>query len=145
MANGLAINGRGDKVMAADSISKTIWFWSNNAENNCLSEQGVFSHCEQVDGLIDGATFDEDGNYWCALFGAWSVARFSPEGQLDRIVQVPVKYPTMCAFGGEDLRTLFVTSSHFHAINDDALHPLAGALLRIDGLGSRGVKEHMFG
>lgn len=145
MANGVAVNAAGDKVMAADSISKIIWSWSMNVEKNTLSEREVFLDGKDIDGLIDGATFDEAGYYWCALFGAWSIARFSPEGKLDRLVQVPVKYPTMCAFGGSDLQTLFVTSSQFHEMNDTGNPALAGALLRIDGLGVKGVREYEFG
>ena len=145
MANGLAVNARGDTVMAADSISKTIWSWSVDLESNTLSERQVFSRGEGVSGLIDGATFDNEGYYWCALFGEWSVARFSPDGRLDRTIRLPVKYPTMCAFGGDDLGTLYVTSSKFHAMEDPEDQPLAGALFRIDGLGSRGVTEHEFG
>lgn len=145
MANGLAINECGDTVMAADSISKTIWSWSLDVENNILSEKKVFSRGEGVSGLIDGATFDNEGYYWCALFGEWSIARFAPDGQLDRTIRLPVKYPTMCAFGGDNLSTLFVTSSKFHATDDSDYQPLAGALFRIDGIGSRGIREHVFG
>lgn len=145
MANGVAINASGDTVMAADSITNTIWSWSMDVGNNVLSERRVFSKCSDIDGLIDGATFDEEGNYWCALFGAWAVARFSPDGNVDKIIRVPVQYPTMCAFGGDDLRSLFVTSSRFHAMKDLQEQPLAGALFRIDGIGFRGVVEHEFG
>jgi len=145
MANGVAVNAKGDIVMAADSISKTIWAWSIDVKNNTLSERRVFSRGEGVNGLIDGATFDEDGYYWCALFGEWSIARFSPDGSLDRTIRLPVKYPTMCAFGGADLRTLYVTSSKFHADNDLDLQPLAGSLFKIEGVNTRGVEEREFG
>lgn len=145
MANGLAVNACGDKVLAADSISKTIWAWSLDVENNKLSKQSIFAECKDINGLIDGATFDEEGYYWCALFGESLVARFSPEGELVRTIEVPVKYPTMCAFGGDDLATLYVTSSKFHAMESNEDHALAGSLLKIEGVGVRGVKEHEFG
>jgi L-arabinonolactonase len=145
MANGLAVNASGDKVLAADSITNTIWSWSVDLESNTLAERQVFSRGEGVTGLIDGATFDDEGYYWCALFGEWAIARYSPDGRLVRKIQLPVKYPTMCAFGGENLDTLFVTSSQFHAVNDTEGQPLAGRLFKIDGLGSRGINEREFG
>ncbi|MGE8397307.1 MAG: SMP-30/gluconolactonase/LRE family protein [Comamonas sp.] len=145
MANGVAINASGKRIMAADSITNTIWTWSMDVEKNAISDRHVFNDGKNIEGLVDGATFDEDGFYWCALFGAWSVAKFSPEGELVQKIRVPVQYPTMCAFGGEDLKTLYVTSSKFHAQHDLTNQPLAGALFKIEGSGSRGITEHEFG
>ena len=56
---------------------------------------------------------DSEGFYWCAVFANSCLLRFDPEGRLERRVPMPVKYPTMPAFGGDDLRTLFVTSANW--------------------------------
>ncbi|HEY0205082.1 MAG TPA: SMP-30/gluconolactonase/LRE family protein [Acetobacteraceae bacterium] len=63
------------------------------------------------EGGPDGASVDRDGFYWCAVFGGGCLLRFDPDGRLERQVLVPAQYPTMPAFGGADLGTLFVTSA----------------------------------
>lgn len=144
-ANGIAVNPAGDLVTAADSISNTIWSWDVDVKNNSISERKVFYSGKDLEGQIDGATFDAEGYYWCAIFGGWSIVRISPKGKLDRIIKLPVKYPTMCAFGGTDLRTLFVTTSKFHSMGTQDERPLDGKLLRIDDLNMHGIQEREFG
>ena len=61
-------------------------------------------------GRPDGAAVDADGCYWICGNDAGLVHRFTPDGRLDRSLAVPVKKPAMCAFGGPQLDTLFVTS-----------------------------------
>ena len=70
--------------------------------------------------------------------------RISPSGEIDRVVEMPVKRPTCCAFGGADFRTLYVTSTSQNMSEADrAADPLAGALfaLRVD---VRGLPERRF-
>ena len=65
----------------------------------------------------------------CAVFANGCLLRFDPDGRLERRVPMPVKYPTMPAFGGPDGRTLFVTSANWPidpAERDK--HPLEGGL-----------------
>jgi L-arabinonolactonase len=64
-------------------------------------------------GIPDGAAVDRDGFIWSARWGAGAVARISPEGRIDRVVRIPAIQPTACCFGGDDLRTLFITSARF--------------------------------
>ena len=59
----------------------------------------------------DGACVDSEGCYWLAIFGASVVRRYSPDGQQIGEYPVPVKCPTMPAFGGPDMRTLYVTTA----------------------------------
>jgi sugar lactone lactonase YvrE len=63
----------------------------------------------------------------CRFFGA-CILRFSPTGELDRVIEMPVSNITNCAFGGEDLRTLYVTTASLHAPEGERL---AGALFAI--------------
>jgi sugar lactone lactonase YvrE len=85
------------------------------------------------DGLPDGLTIDSEGCVWLALFQGGSVRRFDPDGKVMFDVEMPTPFVTCPAFGGDDLSTLFVTSSqHKIAAEDRAGHPLAGALFTID-------------
>jgi sugar lactone lactonase YvrE len=96
-------------------------------------------------GLPDGLTVDAEGYLWVALWDGWSVRRYSPSGDLDRIVQLPVARPTSCAFGGPDLADLYVTSAAGGlSASELAAQPLAGALFVVRP-GVRGVEATPFG
>jgi sugar lactone lactonase YvrE len=80
-------------------------------------------------GMPDGLTVDASGYIWVALWGGSAVHRFSPNGDLDRVIPVPVSFVTSCAFGGPDLEDLYITSSSWEF--DAArfrVEPNAGAL-----------------
>ncbi|GGJ88088.1 SMP-30/gluconolactonase/LRE family protein [Pseudomonas matsuisoli] len=62
-------------------------------------------------GAPDGSAMDAEGYVWNARWGGGCVLRFAPDGSLDRVVELPVTYPTSCVFGGPDLTQLFVTSA----------------------------------
>jgi sugar lactone lactonase YvrE len=59
----------------------------------------------------DGGAVDSAGNYWSAFFRGGKVVKIAPDGTLLAEYRVPAMCPTMCAFGGPDLRTLYVTSA----------------------------------
>jgi sugar lactone lactonase YvrE len=95
-------------------------------------------------GHPDGATIDAEGCLWSARPGGGCLARFTPDGHLDRLVLLPVSRPTSCAFGGSDLRTLFVTTSRQRLSAEElATEPLAGRLLALD-VGACGIAEPSF-
>ena len=62
-------------------------------------------------GRPDGAAVDVEGNYWVAMYEGACVLQLSPAGEVLQRIAVPVQCPTMVCFGGEDLRTLYVTSA----------------------------------
>ena len=96
-------------------------------------------------GLPDGMTVDAEGCLWVALWDGWSVRRYSPSGDLDRIVQLPVARPTSCAFGGPDLTDLYVTSASTGlSASELAAQPLAGSLF-VARPGVRGLEATPFG
>ncbi|AKT50714.1 SMP-30/gluconolactonase/LRE family protein [Arsenicicoccus sp. oral taxon 190] len=78
----------------------------------------------------DGLTVDAEGGVWVAMNGAGVVHRYSPEGHLDAEVQVGARQVTACTFGGEDLRTLFVTTSREGLGEGD--DPAAGSVFCVD-------------
>ena len=62
-------------------------------------------------GWPDGAVVDSEGYLWSARWGGSCVVRHAPDGSVDRIVELPVSNVTCPAFGGADLRTLYITSA----------------------------------
>ena len=74
---------------------------------------------------------DAEGGYWVAAIDAGEVRRYRPDGRLDRRVAVPTAWPTMPAFGGRDMRDVYVTSLRVGRAPDQlARHPLSGGLFR---------------
>ena len=78
-----------------------------------------------------------------AGFGGWQVVRITPDGKVDRVVEMPVERPTKVMFGGADLSTLFVTSMG-EGLSGDPAQPQAGGVFAIEGLGTSGLPQVRF-
>jgi sugar lactone lactonase YvrE len=92
-------------------------------------------------GRPDGLTVDSEGGVWVAVPNEGAVRRYSPDGELDQVVELPVKKVTACTFGGPNLDELFITTSREGLKPGD--EPLAGSLFRADA-GVRGVPVREF-
>ena len=85
-----------------------------------------------AEGMPDGATVDSRGYLWSARVGAWAIVRYAPDGTVDRTIDLPVKRPTSVMFGGDDLRTLYITTATRSLSPDElAAQPHAGAVLAV--------------
>ena len=87
---------------------------------------------------------DAEGGVWNAEWEGRRVVRVAPDGNIDRVIEVPVWKPTCCAFGGPDLDTLFITTSRLLS-NEAALEkePESGGLFAVKP-GVRGVLDTPF-
>ena len=97
-------------------------------------------------GLPDGSAMDADGYIWnCRVAGGGCIMRIDPDGKVDRVIELPCSCPTSCAFGGEDLSTLYITSARF-TIDQKHLkaNPQEGGLFAIKP-GVSGLLDHRFG
>ncbi len=104
-----------------------------------LVERGV------LPGRPDGATVDADGCVWNARYDGSCVARITPQGRVDGIIEIPASRVTSCAFGGADLRTLFVTTARQKLTREELIaQPLAGSLFAVR-LDVCGLPEPRFG
>ena len=90
-------------------------------------------------GTPDGLTVDAQGGVWVAVWGGAAVHRYSPEGALAEVVELPVTQVSACTFGGADLGTLFITTSREGLARTE--EPAAGALFCIEpGVAGRPVR-----
>jgi sugar lactone lactonase YvrE len=88
----------------------------------------------------DGLTVDAEGGVWTALWGGGAVHRFTPEGRLDAVVEIPARNVSACTFGGPALDRLFVTTSRDGVAEGE--DPLAGSLFTADvGVSGLPVRE----
>ncbi|MDN3526286.1 SMP-30/gluconolactonase/LRE family protein [Halomonas sabkhae] len=134
IANGLAFSPDARWLYHTDSPSRRVLRHAFDPESGELGEGEVWVDLDAHDlpGVPDGAAVDQDGHYWSALYGGARIARFDPDGQLVAEYPVPCPNPTMVAFGGADLKTLFITTAR-QEMDQAALqrYPLAGSLLSL--------------
>ena len=144
--NGLGFSPDGGRMYLSDSHprSRLIWAYDFDVDVGMPRNRRVFVDMNLHEGRPDGAAVDVDGCYWTCANDAGKVLRFTPEGRLDRSIELPVRKPSMCAFGGSALDTLYVTSIRPQAPADLEGQPLAGALFAVR-TGSQGLPEAEFG
>ena len=130
--NGMAWTADGRHFYLSHSNSGEIWRFDYDPERQRVGERHLFAAVDPSIGLPDGAAIDVDGYYWCAIHGGGRLHRYAPDGRLDDEIMLPVSQPTMCAFGGDDLATLYVTSAA-DGLDAGALaaEPHAGGVFRL--------------
>lgn len=124
----------------ADTLANVIWAFPFNTPQGLLGERKEF-FAGYERGLPDGSAMDSEGFLWnCRFFGR-CIVRVAPSGDIDRVIDMPVKNITTATFGGKDLRTLYVTSA---TADKDLGDRLAGSLWAIacavEGLAENCVK-----
>jgi sugar lactone lactonase YvrE len=139
ISNGLAWSPDGSLAYYADTATHRIDVFDYDAAAG-LTGRRPFVRLGD-DGNPDGLTVDAEGGVWVALYGAGAVHRFSADGGLDAVVELPVPKVTACALGGPELDQLFVTTSREGlAPGED---PVAGSLFHAE-VGVRGLPVREF-
>lgn len=110
LANGLAWSPSGDTLYFVDSRRQQVSAYPYDPTDGSLGTPEPFLRVPDEDGMPDGIAVDADGGVWVALAGGGAVRRYTPAGDLTDHMDLPTRFPTSCAFGGADLRELFVTT-----------------------------------
>lgn len=134
ISNGLAFSPDRRWLYHTDSLTRRILRYPFDVATGAIGEPEAWVDLEALGlpGVPDGAAVDEQGHYWSALYGGGRLVRFSPQGELVASVELPCPHPTMVAFGGPELRTLYVTTATQHLDDEGkARWPSAGSLLRM--------------
>lgn len=144
--NGLAWSPAGDLMYLSDSHPKSqlVWVFDYDIDAGAPRNRRVFVDMNLHPGRPDGAAVDVDGCYWTCANDAGQLLRFTPGGKLDRSIPLPVKKPSMCAFGGADFDTLYVTSIRPQKEAELIGQSLAGAVFALRP-GVQGLPETAFG
>ena len=134
LANGIAWSPEGDRMYLVDSLRQVVNAFPYDGGRGTVGPAEPFVELPREDGLPDGLTVAADGSVWVALAGGGAVHRYSPEGVLSERVELPVRFPTSCAFGGVAMTDLFVTSGSRQVPlqqRPSAVAAGAGALYRV--------------
>jgi sugar lactone lactonase YvrE len=143
-ANGMAFSPDGKTMYWAETLDKTVFAYDYDVDTGERHNERVFAEFGSagLPGKPDGAAVDETGCYWVACVGGSAVARITPNGHIDRVVDVPVVRPTMPAFGGPDLDTMYITSIGVRDPEKDGPGPHGGIFVFDPGVA--GLPEPLF-
>jgi sugar lactone lactonase YvrE/NAD(P)-dependent dehydrogenase (short-subunit alcohol dehydrogenase family) len=125
--NGFAWSPDGKQFVFAHSREGRIYACNFDLVRGRLRDKKVFAEVAEEIGVPDGGAFDAEGCYWSAIHGGGRLHRYAPDGTLDRVVELPVRNPTMVAFCGPDLRDLCITS----ATHGKPCRPHEGGIFRL--------------
>ncbi len=139
VTNGPTFSPDGRVLYHTDSNARTI-FAFDLGEDGSLENKRAWVRFEEAWGYPDGMCTDAEGCVWVAHWDGGRISRFSPAGEWMRSINLPASNITSCAFAGETLDRMFVTSS----LIDHEDEPLAGALFEVDP-GVRGLASPVFG
>ncbi|HZV93481.1 MAG TPA: SMP-30/gluconolactonase/LRE family protein [Caldimonas sp.] len=129
--NGIAWSDDGRTFFLSHSDSGEIFAFDYEPAHGVVSNRRVFARIPGELGIPDGAAIDTRGGYWCALHGGGKIRRFDPDGSVAEDIELPVSQPTMCAFAGDGLSTLYITSaSDKMSAEQKRQEPRAGSLLK---------------
>lgn len=138
--NGVAFSPEADRLYVADSRAEIVWQYDFDARSGTVHNKRPFFSSVEMPGRPDGATVDSDGNYWCAMVDGSSVIAMDPKGKIIERIVLPVRFPTMCTFGGARRETLYVTTSRLRLDEEQRRQqPLAGNLFAIHDIGATGL------
>jgi sugar lactone lactonase YvrE len=151
-SNGPSFSPDGRIMYHSSSAERVINAYDIDFETGAASNPRLFAAIDPAHGAPDGSTVDAEGYLWSTHWGGACITRYAPDGRVDRVIEMPVKRVTSCAFGGKDMDTLFVTTASTELIDgkwalmDDAgfaADPLPGAIFAIE-VGIKGLPEPDF-
>jgi sugar lactone lactonase YvrE len=118
----------------ADSLQGQIYVYDYDVDSGDIHNKRLFFDAPGY-GIPDGSAIDVDGCVWNARWDGGAILRITPEGQVDRVMTLPVPRPTSCAFGGRGLETLYITSATLGLTPTQLSEaPLSGSVFAIHGL-----------
>lgn len=149
VSNGVAFSIDNKTLYHADTTAHIINAYdfdlaTGTLKNGRLFKQFSTDKNKDYGGRPDGAAIDSENAYWCAMYEGGRLLRLAPDGEILQEVPLPVRCPTMMAFGGADLRTLYITTVRHKRSEEELLRfPLSGCVLslRVD---VPGLPENMY-
>ena len=112
-----------------DSMTHTITRYAYDAATGEISQPGIFYRGSEAEGEPDGITLDSEDHVWVAFWGASTVRRLDPNGNIVLEIPVPAKQPSSVMFGGRDLSDLYITSAAEDAADLETGRDESGAFL----------------
>jgi sugar lactone lactonase YvrE len=142
IANATCFSPDGRRMYFTDSLDLNLRAYDYDPATGAVSNRRVLLDARPHGSGVDGATVDAEGFIWAALVQNGRLARFAPDGSLDRMIELDIPFPTCPAFGGPGLDVLYLTSiSDSGTGRATSTDPRAGGLFAVRNLGVRGLPE----
>jgi len=144
VSNGTAWSPDHKTMYFTDTFRRVILAFDYDAQTGTISNRRPFVHVPEEEGFPDGHTVDSQGFLWSTHWNGWKVTRYDPTGKVEREIRLPVANVTSCAFGGDDLDELYISTA-WTTLDEEARkeQPLAGDLFRVK-LGIKGIEPPKF-
>jgi len=144
-ANGMGWSPDNRTMYFTESFRYAIYAYDFDAATGAISNRRTFAEVDRSTGAFpDGLTVDAEGHVWSVHNAVGRVVRYTPEGRLERTIELPVPRPCGCSFGGEGLDTLYITTARETLTPAQiAKYPLSGSLFAAKP-GMRGLPEAQF-
>jgi len=145
-SNGTGWSPDGRTMYHTESFRYAVFAYDFDGATGEIVNRRPFIQLDPAGGEFpDGLTVDAEGCVWSAHVGKGRIVRYDPDGGAERQIQLPVTRGTSCTFGGDDLRTLYITSARETLTAAMLRHePLAGSLFACEA-GVAGRPTHRFG
>ena len=137
-SNGIGFTPDRKRMYYIDSPKREVYLFDYEEATGAITNQQVFVHTPDDEGVPDGMTVDAEGYVWCAKWDGGCAVRFAPDGSEDRRIVFPARKVSCVTFGGDDYADLYVTTAGGQNKAEEG--PGAGALFRVDA-GVSGVAE----
>ncbi|MEU6598929.1 SMP-30/gluconolactonase/LRE family protein [Streptomyces flaveolus] len=138
VSNGTGWSPDGRLMYYVDSPTRRVDVFDHDEDG--VRDRRTLVEIEEGAGFPDGLTVDAEGCVWVALWDGGAVRRYTPAGELDRVITLPTPRTTACAFGGAALTDLYITTARTGLPPTD---PLSGSLLVVPGAG-QGLPQPAF-
>lgn len=138
VSNGVAFSVNNRTLYHADTTAHRIIAYDFDLATGHIGKGRLFKQfstdkSNNYGGRPDGAAVDSEDAYWCAMYEGGRILRLSPSGEILLEIQLPVRCPTMVAFGGPDLKTLYITTARHNRSPDELRqYPLSGRILTLE-------------
>ena len=146
ISNGIVWTSDNKKMYYIDTPTGNIRAFDYDITNGTITNERVAVKVPESLGYPDGMAIDEEDMIWVGLWNGNSVVRFNPNtGELLQQIKVPAHNVTACAFGGENLDEMYITTARVDMSEEELeKYPLAGSIFKVKP-GVKGVKSAFFG
>lgn len=133
LSNGLGWSPDGGTMYYVDSMAYRVDAFDFDVATGAIARRRPLIVIERGGGIPDGLAVDDEGGIWLALWGRAAIRRYSSEGELEQVLDVPADNVTACCFGGKDGRSLYITTATVELPAERrSVQPLAGSVFVTD-------------
>lgn len=142
--NGPCWSPDGGTLYVSDSYGEAIFAYDYDTSTGDVTNRRTFLSTAGSGGYPDGGTVDAEGYVWSAHFDSGTIRRISPDGIVERVIELPIQWVASLTFGGDNHDVLYVTTIGDEYDGERDASPQAGGLFAIHDLGIQGLAETRF-